>query len=234
MAANGTLEWGKRYTTWGALALKPQPEAELQADDPSDLNPWRLPGQYADPESGLYYNRHRHYDPLTGHYASPDPIGLAGGDRPQGYVERPTCWTDPLGLGPRPALPPPRGDSPYMPGAPITSFIVPKDGLEVNMALDRTQPSNRPGGFSTEEAIPDLAFVRQQLAVKSDWKSDDLVVQRYRIAPGTRVQRSTVGPQVEVDGTVLPGGATQIEILRPPGTRPGDFMTPIGPRIPIR
>ena len=94
VAANGTLDWGERYTTWGALALEPR----SQADELSDLNPWRLPGQYADPESGLYYNRHRHYDPLTGHYASPDPIGLAGGDRPQGYVERPTCWADPLGL----------------------------------------------------------------------------------------------------------------------------------------
>ena len=60
--------------------------------------PWRLPGQYEDAETGLYYNRHRHYDPLTGQYSSPDPIGLAGGDRPQAYVERPHCWTDVLGL----------------------------------------------------------------------------------------------------------------------------------------
>ena len=29
---------------------------------------------------------------------SPDPIGLRGGSRPQAYVERPSQWSDPLGL----------------------------------------------------------------------------------------------------------------------------------------
>jgi RHS repeat-associated protein len=60
--------------------------------------PFRFPGQFEDAETGLYYNRHRHYDPLAGGYVSPDPIGLSGGDRPSGYVERPGCWADPLGL----------------------------------------------------------------------------------------------------------------------------------------
>ena len=60
--------------------------------------PLRFPGQWADEETGLYYNRHRHYDPLVGQYASPDPIGLQGGDRPQGYVEASGSEMDPLGL----------------------------------------------------------------------------------------------------------------------------------------
>lgn len=29
-------------------------------------NPFRFPGQYADSETGLHYNRHRYYDPMTG------------------------------------------------------------------------------------------------------------------------------------------------------------------------
>jgi RHS repeat-associated protein len=97
----GNLVWAADHHVWGsirtvrtsgALALKPsQGPAEHHC-------PFRFPGQYEDAETGLYYNRHRHYDPLTGQYASPDPIGLAGGDRPQGYVERPTVWCDPLGL----------------------------------------------------------------------------------------------------------------------------------------
>ncbi|MCE4057325.1 RHS repeat-associated core domain-containing protein, partial [Pseudomonas sp. Au-Pse12] len=41
---------------------------------------------------------HRYYDPETAQYLSPDPIGLAGGVRPQGYVDNPLSWVDPLGL----------------------------------------------------------------------------------------------------------------------------------------
>ncbi|MFP1731194.1 RHS repeat-associated core domain-containing protein, partial [Lonsdalea quercina] len=51
-----------------------------------------------DAETGLYYNRHRYYDADSGQYISPDPIGLAGGLRPQGYVHNPLEWVDPLGL----------------------------------------------------------------------------------------------------------------------------------------
>ncbi|MCF1492675.1 RHS repeat-associated core domain-containing protein [Agrobacterium vitis] len=101
--AKGTLIWAADHHVWGAvrttktfgaLAALPRhdrPPEELQC-------PWRFPGQYEDTETGLCYNRHRHYDPLTGQYASPDPIGLAGGDRPQGYVSNPNTLVDVLGL----------------------------------------------------------------------------------------------------------------------------------------
>ena len=60
--------------------------------------PWRYPGQYEDPETGLYYNRFRYYDPEAGRYISPDPIGLLGGLNLYGYVSDPLGWIDPLGL----------------------------------------------------------------------------------------------------------------------------------------
>jgi RHS repeat-associated protein len=60
--------------------------------------PWRWPGQYEDEETGLYYNRFRYYDPESGRYISQDPIGLAGGLEPYGYVGDPLAWIDPFGL----------------------------------------------------------------------------------------------------------------------------------------
>lgn len=60
--------------------------------------PFRFPGQYEDPETGLHYNHHRYYDPVTGRYLSPDPLGLAPAPNPHAYVPNPTLLTDPLGL----------------------------------------------------------------------------------------------------------------------------------------
>jgi RHS repeat-associated protein len=60
--------------------------------------PWRFPGQYEDPETGLYYNRFRYYDPEAGRYISQDPIGLLGGLAQYAYVHDPLGWADPWGL----------------------------------------------------------------------------------------------------------------------------------------
>ncbi len=60
--------------------------------------PYRLPGQQHDEESGLYYNRNRYYDPLQGRYITQDPIGLAGGWNLYNYPLNPIIRMDPLGL----------------------------------------------------------------------------------------------------------------------------------------
>ena len=62
-------------------------------------SPFRYPGQYADAETGLYYNRFRYYDPEAGQYISQDPIGLQGGDPTlYGYVGDVAREVDVLGL----------------------------------------------------------------------------------------------------------------------------------------
>ncbi|WP_318392366.1 RHS repeat-associated core domain-containing protein, partial [Enterobacter sp.] len=58
----------------------------------------RLPGQQYDAETGLYYNRHRYYDPAQGRYITQDPIGLRGGWNLNQYPLDPIQQIDPLGL----------------------------------------------------------------------------------------------------------------------------------------
>jgi RHS repeat-associated protein len=59
----------------------------------------RMPGQYYDSESGLFYNWNRYYSPALGRYITSDPIGLAGGLNTFNYVDQsPVMYFDPLGV----------------------------------------------------------------------------------------------------------------------------------------
>ncbi|MRX11728.1 hypothetical protein GJ697_28255 [Pseudoduganella sp. FT25W] len=59
----------------------------------------RLPGQVYDSATGLHYNYARDYDPQTGRYTTPDPMGLDGGANPYAYADsNPLSNVDPLGL----------------------------------------------------------------------------------------------------------------------------------------
>ncbi|WP_437973092.1 RHS repeat-associated core domain-containing protein [Sorangium sp. So ce295] len=77
-------------------------EAGLYGDVPAEqasITPLRFPGQYADEEMGLHYNWHRYYDPETGVYLSPEPIGIEGGIKAYAYVDNFTIdWVDFSGL----------------------------------------------------------------------------------------------------------------------------------------
>jgi len=59
----------------------------------------RMPGQYVDAESGLFYNWNRYYNPNIGRYISSDPIGIDGGLNTFLYAEaNPVMYMDPEGL----------------------------------------------------------------------------------------------------------------------------------------
>ncbi|STH13684.1 YD repeat-containing protein [Escherichia coli] len=90
ISKEGATEWCAEYDEWGNL---------LNEENPHQLQQLiRLPGQQYDEESGLYYNRHRYYDPLQGRYITQDPIGLKGGWNLYGYQLNPISDIDPLGL----------------------------------------------------------------------------------------------------------------------------------------
>ncbi|WP_437782823.1 DUF6531 domain-containing protein [Sorangium sp. So ce1097] len=69
----------------------------LEAGAPGDC-PWRWPGQYEDPETGLYYNRYRYYSPELGLYISEDPLRTGAGLHLYTYAADPLVSIDPLGL----------------------------------------------------------------------------------------------------------------------------------------
>ncbi|WP_096086538.1 RHS repeat-associated core domain-containing protein [Agaribacterium haliotis] len=204
----GSIVWKARYKSYGNLAVKEVDEVE---------NNLRFQGQYFDKESGLHYNRHRYYDPSLGQFTTQDPIGLLGGVNNYQYAPNPIQWVDPLGLSckeepitdPSRLLQAPENLTPEMPGAPITSVILPA-GFEFNQAVSPGQ--NAPGKFGTSDHIPDVDYVRNELAVIPDFKEDISGVRTVRVKRPVRAQISTVGPQTQ-DGILYPGGGSQIDVM---------------------
>lgn len=84
------------------------------------------------------------------------------------------------------------------------------EGLRIQMAMSPGQRA--PGGFGTLDYIPDVDFVRNDLAIRPDWKPTVSHVQTYEVPPGVQVQIGSVGPQ-SLNGVTYPGGASQVEIL---------------------
>ena len=92
---NGTIVWRWDSDPFGETAPNEDPDGDL-----NDITvPLRFPGQYADIETGQYYNYFRTYDASIGRYTQPDPIGLNGGINGYNYVDgNPQTYSDPFGL----------------------------------------------------------------------------------------------------------------------------------------
>jgi RHS repeat-associated protein len=87
--ASGRICWSASYDVYGRIERLWSAEVE---------NMLRFPGQYADCETSLHYNRYRYYDPDTGRYLTQDPLWLYGGLNLYRYAPNPLTWVDPLGL----------------------------------------------------------------------------------------------------------------------------------------
>jgi RHS repeat-associated protein len=68
--------WQATYKPWG----------EVQSMSGTRTNNLRFPGQYFQIETNLAYNWHRHYDPVTGRYTQPDPLGFVDGPSVYAYA----------------------------------------------------------------------------------------------------------------------------------------------------
>ena len=93
--STGAAVWTSHHRAFGKAHIATDPDGDATHVAFS----FRFPGQYEDAEIGLHYNRYRYYDPGTGRYLSPDPIGQAGGVNIYPYVlNDPVNWFDLYGL----------------------------------------------------------------------------------------------------------------------------------------
>jgi RHS repeat-associated protein len=96
----GQMIWQASYSASGRAKTISSVRPEVSKGFTLNL---RLPGQYADTETGLHYNAQRYYDPERGQYLSPDPLangpGYPDGPSPYAYVRyNPLRYVDPQGL----------------------------------------------------------------------------------------------------------------------------------------
>jgi RHS repeat-associated protein len=92
----GRIIWAARLDPWGNI------EEEFNSQDVDQ--PIRLPGQYHDRETGLYYSQGRYYDPQVCAYITQNSAGMKGGINGYRYALNPATGTDPLGLWHLPSL----------------------------------------------------------------------------------------------------------------------------------
>lgn len=86
---NQQVVWKASYLPFGEVR---------QITGSKELNN-RFPGQWFQMETGLHYNWHRHYDPTTGRYLQPDPLGMPDGPNRWAYaLNSPLMNVDPEGL----------------------------------------------------------------------------------------------------------------------------------------
>ncbi|WP_411705409.1 RHS repeat-associated core domain-containing protein [Edaphovirga cremea] len=182
---NGDAVWKGRFSAFGQLR-----EEWLAEDTPAINQPLRFQGQYADKESGLYYNLNRYYDPGMGRYLTADPVKLEGGLNAYQYVDgNPVGWVDPLGL---------KG----MPGADTKPTTNPEPVVQSpdgNVAIP-----NNPTAYSVAYEMQldpsvygrsrDVHFNRGNKALDDAMKADpDFAKKMEKLIPGVQEQVSAKG-----------------------------------------
>ena len=126
-----------------------------------------------------------------------------------------------------------RGQSPWPKGYTPKKVVL-KPGDTFEMAMHPDQDDFRPGNFGTDmNSIQNIDYVRDNLAVKSNWKDKIDRVNQYRVKDGVELpaQVGPIGPQIDL-GTdrYLPGGPNQIELLLDRAINKMEYLELIGQR----
>ncbi|WP_236759926.1 RHS repeat domain-containing protein, partial [Aeromonas veronii] len=221
---NGATAWQVRYRAYGNVWREEIAEV---------ATPLRFQGQYFDAETGLHYNRHRYYQPETGRFITPDPIGLAGGLNNYQYAPNPISWIDPLGLKNVKE----NGLNNNRFGKYSTNIDDKVDLLEKDTSLpDWIKDSFLDGEYRTVKAKENITLYRVfgghaeagggfvstkpalsridakiEAALRPDWKNTRMYEAEIIVPKGTILQVGKVAPQpISGSGTILDGGADQV------------------------
>jgi hypothetical protein len=156
--------------------------------------------------------------PLSGNNTTGYSIGAQADAEAGAPYNHPVKQADPI-TNPSQLLDSPKWATPEMEGMPIRPGVT-RDGqifeqaIDSSIQIDKVTGNVNPGGFFTDaDTIVNKRFMRTDLAVTRKMKKDATHVAKYRAPEGIRIQESTVGPQVDIDGTILKGGKPQLEIL---------------------
>ncbi len=92
-------------------------------------------------------------------------------------------------------------------------------GTRFQMAIGGAQTEDQPGSFGTFDRIDSVADVREDLAVRSDWKPAVDRAVTYEVVRELPVKIGPIGPQVDPGlCTLLPGRWSQFQALVEKGT----------------
>lgn len=143
--SSGTTEW--------TLPYQSNPWNEVAPTTTGYTYNLRFPGQYADAETGLFYNDERYYDSASGRFTQTDPTGINGGLDLYVYGDNsPLMFIDPLGLFPFGTPAPATG-----PTSPAYPGVVPQDPL--------APPSRIPSPTQALKALATICAAQPQLCV---------------------------------------------------------------------
>ena len=222
----GAIAWSARSSVWGR---------DLGHEARGADCPIRFPGQWADSESGLHYNRFRYYDPRTGRFISQDPVAPRSTLNFYRYAPNPLNWLDVLGLGvcenrqkgedfkdgvkgkyPQP---------PFVVHEEVTIVVTTPNGqVRTRVDLVVQDPSGATHYIETK-ASPTAPYPPNQSAAGVEPPAGTNV----GTLPGTPEMRSD-RPGLTPKGQTLPPG-TQVTTVRPgdqlPGLPPGTTADPV-------
>jgi RHS repeat-associated protein len=198
--SQGIQSWGVEYDISGKI--------RKQTIGSAGDCPFRLPGQYADEETGLYYNRFRYYAPEEGIYISQDPIGLSGGNRLYQYSIDPNIIVDLFGL----VAPNNLGQSAPHGGVEHNNFI---DNLVQDLANDplvdpasirKNQQQVDVNGNLVGTNRPDLQYNRDGVHhnVEVDTSTSGSLGHQARVTPNDPNARNTFY-EIDGQGNVIAG-----------------------------